>query len=343
MSYNPAFMGVPNIGSVLILNELENNYKSFLDHGFLSLGGFTNVNIPTTNISNFDLHILKPTTDKNTASNTVWQAPRKDWIYETNTAYSGLSPINISGVYVNSNFYPGPTGNATLGYKINYPEGKIIFNSGLSPSSVVQLEYSFRSVQVYKMEEFPYWKEIQHRSLENKTGFAFTDKGTFSINPENRVQLPAVVIESIAASNNKPFRLGDKSLIIEQDMLLHVLADNPKEKNNIVDILRLQEDRFIWLYNTNNVVKSGVYPLNYDGSKNTNSLSYFEIVNNPNYQWIKCRISDVSISDMNFVNIRMYGSVVRITNEIIYTNFDCNPCSTISLPSAPINLELELV
>jgi len=321
MTYDPKFMGVNSLGQTLIINELENNLKSFLDWGFLNAGGFTNIEKPTVNIDNFNLHILKPTQDKSRTNNTVWQTPRKDWIYESGVNYSGVYPINISGVYVNNTFYPAPTGSGSITYKLNYPEGKVIFNSAIPSGSLVEMEYSYRNIQVYKMEEFPYWKEIQQKSLENKTGFALSDKGDFSIGSEHRVQLPAVIIETIASSNSKPFRLGDKSLIIDQDILLHILSDNSHDKNNIVDILRLQEDRVIWLYKTDNVVKSGVYPLKYDGSKNINGQNYNLLVNNDDYKWIRCQFMKVNISDIMFTNIRMYGAVVRLTNQIIFTAF----------------------
>jgi len=319
--YDPTFMGVENFGSTLILNELENNYKSFLDWGFINIGAFTNVSIPTQNISSFNLHILKTTEDNNQTNKTVWQSARKDWIYESGISYSGVSPILVSGVYVNSTFYPGPTGNNTLGYRINYPEGKIIFNKPVPPSSVVQAEYSYKNVQIYKMEEFPYWKQIQYNSLENKAGLSLSDKGDFAISSEHRVQLPAIIIEPVARSDSRPFRLGDKSLIIQQDLLLHVLSDQPRDKNNIIDIIRIQEDREIWLYNTNQIIKSGIYPLNFNGSKNINGQNYYNIVNNDSYRWLKCRITDVTISDINFTNIRMYGAVIRVSNEIIFTDF----------------------
>lgn len=320
MTYDPSFMGVDSIGSVLILNELENNYKSFLDWGFLNIGAFTNVEIPTTNISNFDLHILKPTNDPN-QNNKVWQSARKDWVYESGINFNSTSPILFSGLYVNSTFYPAPTGNATIGYTVDYPEGKVIFNNPIAATSVVNASYAYKNIQVYKMEEFPYWKEIQHRSLENKTGLSLSASGDFSIGSEHRVQLPAVIIEPVARSTNEPFRLGDKSLIISQDILLHILADNAKDKNTITDILRLQDDREIWLYNTNTIVNSGAYELNYNGSKNITGQNYDTIINNDNYRWLKCRMTNITISDINFVNIRMYGSIVRITNQIIFTSF----------------------
>lgn len=316
MTYDPGFAGVSSIGSVSLLTELCNNYKSFLEWGFLNVGGFTNVEIPTQNINNFDLHILKPTDDPSYTARTVYQTPRKDWVYESGISFNGVSPIEFSGIYVNDTLYPAPTGNESIGYRVNYPEGKIIFNRRLS-SVTVTANYSYKNIQIYQSDEFPYWKEIQHRSLENRTGFSLLDKGDFAISSEHRVQLPAIIIEPVARSNNKPYRLGDKSLVVEQDILLHILADNPKEKNAIVDAIRLQEDRVIWLYNTNSVVSSGIYPLNYNGSKNINGQNYLSIINDTNYRWIKCQLTKINISDIDFANIRMYGSVIRISNEII--------------------------
>ena len=57
--------------------------------------------------------------------------------------------------------------------------------------------------------------------------------------------------------------------------------------------------------------------LKYNGSKNPNGENYLSIVNNPKYRWLKSRVLDVNISDIMFPNIRMYGSVVRIDNELI--------------------------
>lgn len=327
MVFNPSFIGVQSLGQSLLINELINNYKSFLDWGFLNIGGFTNVSIPTANISNFNLHILKPTKDPNYPANTVWQTPRKDWVYESGISYSGIQPNNFSGVYIGSSFYPAPTGTSSLGYKIDYPDGRIVFNQPVPSGSSVSASYSYKNIQIYKMEEFPYWKEIQQAVLENKTGFNLSDKGEFSISAEKRIQLPAVIIEAVARSSSKPLQLGDISQIVEQDLLFHILSDNPRDKNNIIDILRLQKDRMLFLYNTDNVVKSGLYPLNYDGSKNINGQNYDIIVNDPTYQWTKCRIKDVTVSDINFINIRLYGAIIRITNEVLVYNQDTSLCN----------------
>ena len=41
------FKSVSHIGNTLLNSELESNLKSFLDWGFLGIGGWFNVAIPT--------------------------------------------------------------------------------------------------------------------------------------------------------------------------------------------------------------------------------------------------------------------------------------------------------
>ena len=55
--YDPSFYSVNSFGEKSLLTHLENNMKSFLNWGFLNIGAYVNVNIPTENIHNFGQHI----------------------------------------------------------------------------------------------------------------------------------------------------------------------------------------------------------------------------------------------------------------------------------------------
>ena len=48
--YKAGFKNVSSIGDRQVLSSLEHNLKSFLDWSFLNIGGFINVNIPTSGI-----------------------------------------------------------------------------------------------------------------------------------------------------------------------------------------------------------------------------------------------------------------------------------------------------
>ena len=119
MTYKPSFHSTDSFGDKSLLVNLENNMKSFLTWGFLNIGGYVDVKIPTSNINSFNQHILRPSKDKTAANYTVWQSPKKDWVYESGVDYQGSSPIAFSGLYIDSSFYPAPTGSGSVSYTVD--------------------------------------------------------------------------------------------------------------------------------------------------------------------------------------------------------------------------------
>ena len=99
------------------------------------------------------------------------------------------------------------------------------------------MSYSYRWVQVYNYVDAQWWQQIQYSSNDNEAHQKTRDRGDFAIPANQRVQFPAVVIETVPRGTSKPFRLGDKSLRIDQDFLLHIVANNYTDRNNITDIL----------------------------------------------------------------------------------------------------------
>ena len=125
------------------------------------------------------------------------------------------------------------------------------------------------------------------------------------------------MVESVNRSKNNPWRLGDHSLISDQKVLLHVIAENKSDRDKINDILNRQSTRSICLYDLNKLVESGTYPLNFNGSVNVSGLQYDEILANSDYKWLDCRFKNITVSDMQFYGSDLYGSTIEITNELI--------------------------
>ena len=86
------FHHVNSIGEKNRISSLEDNLKDFMDWSFLQVGGFINVNIPTSGGKSSDFHTLVPVSEPSERSK-VWEAPRKDWVYESGVSYSSTSPI----------------------------------------------------------------------------------------------------------------------------------------------------------------------------------------------------------------------------------------------------------
>jgi hypothetical protein len=328
--YNPGLMGVNNIGQHLYMSQIENNMKSFLDWGLLEIGGFINVNKPQNNIYGNNVFKLKPTEDPNYTTGRVWQTMRKDWIWEGNGTFDypvpspsppplvpSLSPNLITGIYINNIFYPLNT-IGPYSYKVDYINSRIIFNTAISITADVGMEYAYRWCQVYTFDNARWWQQLQYKTDQNAKHFNQLAEGDFSIFSNNRIQLPAIIIESVARGLSRPYQLGNKSLIMKQELLLHIVAENMADRNKIIDILRIQQDRVLIMYDTNTVVKNKVYPFNIDGTLNSNRLEYINIVNDSKYHWNSAKLLDIYASNVESFSPFLAEANVSISAEVIF-------------------------
>lgn len=310
------FKGVNNISDDFLLNILESNFKIFFDWAFLNIGSWFDANIDEYNFygSTNQHSTLIPVNDPSYNSGQVWQGIRKDWVWESGISFSGTSPIEITGIFVNNTYYDHNNGDFT----INYPEGRIIFDSAISTSSSVKVNYSYRNIQTYRSSDSPWFSTIQYGSFNTSNpDITKTEDGDWSISGNHRIQLPAIVIESVPRSRSRPFELGNDNLLIEQDIAFYVLAENKNDRNKLLDILRLQQDSTIWLYNTNTLAKDDNFPLDYNGDLKNSPLMYPNIVNQ--YKWRKCWIKNVSLFEIDSVHPNFHQGLARATIEIIST------------------------
>lgn len=311
---NTKFKGVNNIAQDLLLNILEANFKMYLDWAFLNIGGWFDVNINENTIYGINKHSkLLPVSDPSYQDGRVWQAIRKDWVWENGFNYNSTQPIVINNATVNSS---SVTKNNN--FSINYPLGRIIFNSPLSLSSDVQLAYSYRFVQTHRSSESPWFNIIQYSSFNTSNkDIQRTDDGEWSIGGNHRIQLPAIIIDPVSRSRSRPYEIGNGLLWLEQDVAFYVLAENKNDRNKLLDILRLQQDVTLQLFDTNLLSQNDNYPLDYNGDIKNNALMYPDIINA--YPWRKCLIKNISLFEIDSPNPNFHQGMARATLEIIST------------------------
>lgn len=202
---------------------------------------------------------------------------------------------------------------------INYPHGKVVFDSALNNGDVVTATYSFRNVQTYISDQTPWIYELQYDTMD-PSDLQWTqnlDSGNFSPNSSKRVQLPAILIETVNNGTSTPFQLGSLTARLKQDIICHVVSQNKFERNNITDILRKLHDKTIWLYDQYELGKRNYNSLNYDGSVNSNGLVYKDIVQNNDLRWRKAYFDSVNISAVETKTPNLHMSKVRFTIEVI--------------------------
>jgi hypothetical protein len=311
-----AFQHITSIGSSMLLNELENNMKTFLDWCFLNVGGFVNVVNPTESAFSGNFQTLRVADDPNYNDRQVFEGIRKDWVWETGVSYSGYSPIAISGVYVNGELFT--ISDPVYGHHYDYENGRVIFSGTVPANSGVSLNYSYRWVQTYVSDRAGWYYNGDYASLkpgDSQWTTYHPSSGDFARPPQHRVQFPAIVVESISKADSKPYQLGDSTLVVSQDVMFNIISNTRHTRNTLVDVLRMQEDRTIWLYDTDEIVQANLMPLDSSGMIANSQSTYPYLVDN--YRFAKCFFSDIQISEMESLSPLLHEAKVRITMELI--------------------------
>jgi hypothetical protein len=304
---------VTHIGYDGLTNIIESNLKIYYDWALLSVGAWSEVDIPSSGAYGGDYSKLRLVDDPSYSLGQVWEAPRKDFVWETginyeNTTGSIIDPQPVGVPQVNS----APT---TQPYHINYPQGKVIFDNPQPTNADIHLQYSYRYIQIYLADNAPWWKELQFNSHRvDSTQFAQLGSGEWSLFGEHRVQLPAVVIESVPRGTSKGWELGSSSKEVSRNILFHFFAETSYERNNLMDIFSLQNDRKIVLFDTNAVSLAQDFPLNYRGELLTNN-HYSNLKDT--YGWRKCFMHDAAIVGIAQLAPSLYNFAVKTTMEVI--------------------------
>jgi hypothetical protein len=312
--------GVTNFGDSLLSDQLENNLFAFFTWGLLGIGGWTDVRIPSSGAFGGAAHRLRPVTeDPYYTPGQVWEGFRQDWVWESGVEYA-FQPIHVSGVYVNGDFVPlAATG--VYAHKVNYPLGRVVFETPLDPSGdMVTCEYSYRYCQ-FSTSDVPWWRQIQQNSLRiDDPQFLEQGSGAWSVLAQNRVQLPAVVIEAVSNARRKPFEVGSQMQIVSQDVLFHVIAETPWDKKQLHDVITYQTEKRLQGFDKNLLLAADQYPLDADGTPVSGALMYPDLVKptgQGGFQWNQIRIMSTRAAEQPAsVTAPLYYATVRAAVEV---------------------------
>jgi hypothetical protein len=264
------FKGLTNYGENLVDDHLRANLISFFDWGFIQTGAFHNITIPSSGNYGGNKHQLQLVKDPRYTNGQVWQANRGNWVWQSGTNYSA---IQVSGVEVNGSFCP-LSGVGPYSHYVDYPNGRIIFNTAISQTATVKAQYSTKLVNVVDANQFKFTRQIQEGSINiNDSNFSNPSSGNWAINPENRIQLPAVAIEVTNDRNLSPLMIGGGQYF-RNKVIFHVLAESEKEASHIATIITMQNEKTNETFNVNSISQNNLSPLNYRGSIASGALTH---------------------------------------------------------------------
>lgn len=302
--------GINDISESTLCDQLEANLIEFFNWGLLGIGAFFNV---TTNLTESTLRV---TEEPRFAKGKVWEPFRNDIIWESGVEYS-FQPISISGVYVNNVFYPSSTTGAYSHY-VDYNRGRVIFNTAISPSSTVKLEYSYRYFH-FTNADVNWFRQVMFESfrIDNNQFFQY-GSGVWNVLGENRVQLPAVVVEAVPRRSFQGYQLGGGQEV-KQDILFHIFTENPWDRKTILDIISYQNEKTIKGFDKNLVAANNKFVFNDNGSLASGALTYPQIVaptGEGGCFWKNITFAGVTTQETISMP-PLYQAVVRGTFEVI--------------------------
>lgn len=269
---------------------LEANLQFWLENKLLVNGAYKTVDVGDTDFYGRDQSAMIPITGHPTyGDNRVWQSPFKNWVYESGITplETGVAtPVVASGVTVNGTFYPDTTVGAFAHY-IDYPNGRVVFDSAIPAGSLVQGAFS------YKMVTVDFAEKLDNERIDLLIQTSIKDNppqsGVQDYPMEDNRTLPAIWIDVLRRENDG-YELGSKSLVSDFFGVLHVWTNDRWSRNLIEDILDDTHRDVILGINFN----EAPFPLLHRGRRNPAWTTYSDMarVHGP-YFWRRIYLDEI--------------------------------------------------
>lgn len=313
------FKGTTNVHYDHYNQNLLYGLMSFLRWASLEAGGYQNVNANNASgVLGGDFSRLRPVADPNYTDGQVWEGFRADWIWETG---SSASPTINSGVYVGGSWYPTDSTVGTYAHYVNFPAGRIVFNSAIDTSSVVKASFAHRYPTIVKASE--HWlREIAFDSFHvERDDYLTADSGMWSQPNAVRRQLPCVGVHLYGRPGLRPYELGGAQWV-EQGVELYVIAQDNSFVDQWIDILTIENDRTVWLPNRKRMKDDPNYPLDLDyrGSPVSNPMTYPQLIQptgEGGFGWTNALWKDTTAQKLAGMPDGLFAANIRLTFEVV--------------------------
>lgn len=311
MTYR-TFKGQPQYYNTKITKTIESNLIEFINWGFVNAGAYTNVSPPKSGAYGGDFSVLRKVDDPRYTDNTVYEAVRGNWVWESGMDYgSPLEPI----VYLDT--------VQTSGYNVDYINGRVIFDEAQTGS--VTAQYSFKEIKVVSASDNPISRTIQMLSRRPDDTNFLANSGVHMALRDSQVQLPCISIESVGRHSNG-WEIGGSTLQVKNTNKCYILGESDYEVKQIADTLCDQENKSLRLFSLDRMATENAFPLDQNGYLNPSALSYPDLVQPSALGGFlysdgafagKTRIIDTEAQTGQWINSNIYLTTVTLVTDTI--------------------------
>ena len=313
--------GHKNIGDISTSEMISDNLIVFLDWGLLDIGAFFNVNLESSGAYGGNKSNLRLANDPNFNNGQVWESFHTGWVWQSGTTQG--EPIAISGVLVDNVFHE-TSGAGTFAHHYDYPNGRVVFDTAIPVTSAVEVEYSYKWIDVTSARNIPFFRRVQPNANRlDSDHFGQVGSGDWDSTGFTRVQLPTIAVEVPPISDTSPHSLGTGWNNATHTIKLHILAEDDASAVRLADILVRQNDRTIYMFDTNEIASSGAFPLDFRGMVVAGAKTFPDLVaanQDGGFRWNKLRFKNAKATNGQWLHNNLYLATVKIETEVVLTD-----------------------
>jgi hypothetical protein len=206
-------------------DDIRQSLFNLLDHKLLENGAYVNITTGTTDTFGNNSATFRSVTDSELfggAAGHIFQSSFHNFVYESGVL-NQPSPTLISGVYVDGIFTP-----KSSNLEIDYVNGRAIFNTAISTSSVVRANFSYK--------EYSFVRPDNSDPFKNKSKYISNSEIEDSPSPAspNLIYLPAIFIE-VDRGSEVEFQFGGTNETLPS-FRLAIVSDNLTQVEGIASV-----------------------------------------------------------------------------------------------------------
>lgn len=235
-------------------NRVYSNLKLYFDQLLVERGWYDNVASGETDWHGNNLSQVFAVQDDarypidSGTSVHVWQGFKKNWVVESGMQplTSGLTnPTIPRSVIIGGVSHPVRPFDGASGIAIDFRNGRVIFESGVTFGTTVQVPHSEKYV----------WVDTVARDLITNqiTAIDNTNRTVVSEVPSGQIgQLPMILMEAVASKEPQGMQLGG-GLILKPVINLHIISNNRWDKDELIDFIEQRKDETIQMVSLDDV------------------------------------------------------------------------------------------
>lgn len=303
---------INNVSDSTYYNQIQDNLVEWLDWALLEKGNYFNVTLGELSYDNLDYSLLQISNNENFEVGRAWDGFRPNWVwqsgivpptnFETPIVGDNSNIPGISGVYVDDTFYPSDT-TGDYSHRVDYYNGRVIFDSPIPTGSKVQAEYSYKYINVIYANSLPWIREVSYNSLIKGQDTIFP--------PEMTIKLPCIAVE-MSSRKTTGYVLGNGQKI-QTEVIFHCVAEDDYTRNHMLDIISFQNDTNIPFFDSNSIIAANEVPIDYYGSPISNALRHPDLVSE--HPLCSPMLTNVNVQTVDTINSNIHMGTISCNIE----------------------------